>query len=64
MWYVPMFRTLPKNSQSKTKMKLEVTIQKARDGRDYLQIMSEDYTSINIVLISEEITVKDQRPKK
>ena len=45
-------------------MKLEITIQKARDGRDYLQIMSEDYTSINIVLISEEITVKDHRPKK
>lgn len=45
-------------------MKLIVRIQKATDGRDYLQIMSEDQTSINIVLISEEITVKDQREKK
>ena len=42
-------------------MKLEVRIQKARDGRDYLQIMSEDQVSINIVLISEKITVLDQR---
>ena len=42
-------------------MRLEIRLQKARDGRDYLQIMSEDQTSINIVLISEEITVKDQR---
>jgi hypothetical protein len=42
-------------------MKLSVTIQKARDGRDYLQIMSEDQISTNIVLVSEEITVKDQR---
>ena len=42
-------------------MKLTIRIQKARDGRDYLQIMSEDTTSVNIVLLSEEITVKDQR---
>jgi len=42
-------------------MKLEIRIQKARDGRDYLQIMSEDQTSINIVLVSEKIIVKDQR---
>lgn len=42
-------------------MKLNVTIQKARDGRDYLQIMSEDYISVNIVLVSEKITVEDQR---
>jgi hypothetical protein len=43
-------------------MKLEVTISKATDGkRDYLQIMSDDYTSVNIVLVSDEITVKDTR---
>jgi len=42
-------------------LKLNVTIQKARDGRDYLQIMSEDYISVNIVLVSEKITVEDQR---
>jgi len=42
-------------------LKLNVTIQKARDGRDYLQIMSEDYISVNIVFVSEKITVEDQR---
>lgn len=41
--------------------KLDVRIQKARDGRDYLQIMSGDQTSVNIVLIAEKIEVKDQR---
>lgn len=44
-------------------MKYTVTLQKARDGRDYLQIMSEDQVSTNIVLISEKITVKDYREK-
>lgn len=42
-------------------MKLRIEIQKARDGRDYVQIMSEDQTSVNIVLVSEEITVEDKR---
>jgi len=41
--------------------KLVVRIQKARDGRDYLQIMSEDMVSLNIVLIANKIEVKDQR---
>lgn len=41
--------------------KLTVTIQKARDGRDYLQIMSGDYTDINIVLIAQVIEIEDQR---
>lgn len=40
---------------------LVVTIQKARDGRDYLQIMSEDMVETNIVLIADKITVKDKR---
>ena len=44
--------------------KLEVRIQKATDGRDYLQIMSDDYTSVNIVLIAKIIEVKDQRGLK
>jgi hypothetical protein len=43
---------------------LTVTIQKARDGRDYLQIMSGDYTSVNIVLIADKIIVKDSRGEK
>jgi hypothetical protein len=44
-------------------MKLTITIQKARDGRDYIQIMSDDYTSINIVLIADEISISDVREK-
>jgi hypothetical protein len=43
-------------------MKLNVTISKTAQGdRDYLQIMSEDQFSVNIVLISPEITVEDSR---
>lgn len=43
-------------------MKLNVTISKTAQGdRDYLQIMSEDQFSVNIVLISEEIKVEDSR---
>lgn len=40
---------------------LTVSIQKARDGRDYLQIMSGDQISVNIVLIAEKIIIKDSR---
>ena len=40
---------------------LNVTIQKARDGRDYMQIMSGDYVSVNIVLIAKTIKVEDNR---
>ena len=43
-------------------MKLNVTVTKTANGQqDYVQIMSEDMFSINIVLISEEITVEDKR---
>jgi len=45
-------------------MKLEIVIQKVRDGRDYVQILSDDYISVNIVLIAEQISVKDLREKK
>jgi len=41
--------------------KLNISLQKARDGRDYVQIMSEDMVAINIVLIANKIEVKDQR---
>lgn len=41
---------------------LTVTVSKTSDGQDdYLQIMSLDQFSINIVLISSKITVKDAR---
>lgn len=41
--------------------KLKIVIQKARDGRDYLQIMSDDYIDVNIILIAEIIEVEDNR---
>jgi hypothetical protein len=46
-------------------MKLEVLISKTSyGGKDYMQIMSDDNTQINIVLIADEIKIKDARPKK
>jgi hypothetical protein len=43
-------------------MKLKVTISKARDGiHDYMQIMSDDYISVNLVLVVEKITLEDKR---
>ena len=44
--------------------KLDVIIQKTRNGKDYLQIMSEDIVAVNIVLIADQIEVKDQRGLK
>lgn len=41
---------------------LNVTITKTQSGiGDYIQIMSEDQTSLNIVLIADEIQVSDHR---
>jgi hypothetical protein len=41
---------------------LTVTITKTSDGRDdYVQITSLDQFSVNIVLISSEVTMKDAR---
>lgn len=40
---------------------LTIRIQKARDGRDYVQIISADMASINIVLVTEHIEVVDRR---
>ena len=46
-------------------IKLNVTITKTSTGMaDYIQVMSDDQVSINIVLIAEEIKVKDHRPKE
>lgn len=43
-------------------MKLKVTVTKTRDGvRDYVQVMSEDMVSVNVVLIADEIVVEDAR---
>jgi hypothetical protein len=41
--------------------KLNITLQKARDGRDYIQIMSEDMIEVNIVLIANNIEINDCR---
>lgn len=42
---------------------LTITVTKTADGKfDYVQIMSGDQFSINLVLIAGEIVVKDARP--
>lgn len=42
---------------------LQVTISKTADGQhDYMQIISADQFAINVVLISQKITVNDVRP--
>jgi hypothetical protein len=35
----------------------------AHGDRDYIQIMSDDYVTTNVVLIADEIEVRDERPK-
>jgi len=43
-------------------LRLHVTIARARDGeRDYIQIMSDDAMSVNVVLVADEIKVQDAR---
>ena len=45
-------------------MKLNVTITKTSNGvMDYIQIMSDDTVSVNIVLVAEEIKVADHRSR-
>lgn len=44
------------------KKKLTVTITKTRDGlSEYVQIMSEDQTTVNVVLIADRIELHDGR---
>lgn len=46
-------------------MGLRITVSKTADGtQDYLQIMSDDQFSTNIVLITDKITIEDARPKE
>lgn len=46
-------------------MKLNITITKTADGgRDYVQIMSDDCLSVNVVLVADKITVKDHRDEE
>ncbi len=42
-----------------------ITVSKTADGKlDYLQILSADQFSLNIVVISSAVTVRDVREKK
>ena len=48
---------------SKQPKRLSVIVQKLGDGRDYIQIMSENMTdvNVNIVLTADEIILQDVR---
>ena len=42
--------------------KLTITISKTNDGlQDYVQIMSDDYKTINITCVTDEIVLEDRR---
>lgn len=43
---------------------LNVTVQKTQKGQDYIQILSADQTTVNIVLIAEKINIEDSRKGK
>lgn len=43
-------------------MKLNVTITKtSRGDQDYIQVMSDDMVSVNVVLVADSIDVQDRR---
>lgn len=45
-------------------MKLTVTVTKtARGDQDYIQVMSDDTISVNVVLVADAIIVNDMRSK-
>lgn len=44
--------------------RLNVTITKTADGKaDYIQLMSKDMISVNVVIVAEEISFEDWREK-
>jgi len=46
-------------------MKLNVTVTKTQNGlQDYIQIISDDALSVNVVFVAEKIEVKDHRKKE
>ena len=46
-------------------MILTVTITKTADGKqDYIQIMSDDVISVNVVLVADSIKVEDHRKSR
>ena len=46
-------------------MRLRIQVSKTSQGtQDYVQIMSDDMTSVNIVLIADRIEIEDARERK
>jgi len=46
-------------------MKIDILVSKASDGkRDYVQIMSGDMVTVNIVLVVDKVEITDKRGKK
>lgn len=44
--------------------KVKVTVTKTADGKgDYVQIMSDDMLSLNVVVVAQEIVLKDERKR-
>lgn len=53
---------MPERGQREVEMMLNVTITKTSTGMaDYIQIMSDDQISVNIVLVADKIKVDDHR---
>jgi len=44
--------------------KVTVQVSKAQGGGDYLQVMSGDMLSLNVVVVAKEIVLRDDRKKK
>jgi len=46
-------------------MKLKVLVSKTSHGdQDYLQIMSDDTVSVNVVLVAEKVEIEDARKRR
>jgi hypothetical protein len=56
--------TLPRQGEGAEGMNLTIQVTKtSRGDQDYVQIMSDDYLSVNIVLVADHIKVLDDRAK-
>ena len=42
--------------------KVTIQISKATNGGDYVQVMSGDMVSLNVVVVADEVIVRDDRP--
>lgn len=50
-------------SEAADHMKLTIQVTKTANGQqEYMQIMSDDMFSINVVLIADKIEIRDDRP--